>query len=156
MESYRWNSHKVNKRFGDYSLSLGMVWNPVPVHLLKINIGRSFRLPGANELASNGVHHGTFRHEQVMLCWLPSKDGNWILPIFLNVGACLFLFLRMSVGLAIIFFCTLPENGLCYLMPDKFTGMRKQKLCSSVWKQRSVSIFSSVQLSFLRRIYLYL
>lgn len=37
--SYRWNSHKVNKRFGDYSLSLGMVWNPVPVHLLKINIG---------------------------------------------------------------------------------------------------------------------
>ena len=78
---------------------------------------------------------------RVMLCWLPSKDGNWILPIFLNVGACLFLFLRMSVGLAIIFFCTLPENGLCYLMPDKFTGMRKQKLCSSVWKQRSVSIF---------------
>lgn len=64
VESYRWNSHKVNKRFGDYSLSLGMVWNPVPVHLLKINIGRSFRLPGANELASNGVHHGTFRHEQ--------------------------------------------------------------------------------------------
>ncbi|MEG0455646.1 MAG: TonB-dependent receptor, partial [Bacteroides sp.] len=25
---------------------------------------RSFRLPGANELAANGVHHGTFRHEQ--------------------------------------------------------------------------------------------
>ena len=32
--------------------------------MLKVNIGRSFRLPGANELASNGVHHGTFRHEQ--------------------------------------------------------------------------------------------
>ncbi len=29
-----------------------------------MNLGRSFRLPGANELASNGVHHGTFRHEQ--------------------------------------------------------------------------------------------
>lgn len=156
VESYRWNSHKVNKRFGDYSLSLGMVWNPVPVHLLKINIGRSFRLPGANELASNGVHHGTFRHEQGDA--LLASEQGWQLDTsyLLNVGACLFLFLRMSVGLAIIFFCTLPENGLCYLIPDKFTGMRKQKLCSSVWKQRSVSIFSSVQLSFLRRIYLYL
>jgi iron complex outermembrane receptor protein len=31
---------------------------------MKVNAGRSFRLPGANELASNGVHHGAFRHEQ--------------------------------------------------------------------------------------------
>ena len=32
--------------------------------MVKANVGRSFRLPGANELAANGVHHGTFRHEQ--------------------------------------------------------------------------------------------
>lgn len=64
VELYRWNSHHVNRRFGDYSFSLGMVWNPSSEHLLKVNMGRSFRLPGANELASNGVHHGTFRHEQ--------------------------------------------------------------------------------------------
>jgi len=30
----------------------------------KFNIGKSFRFPTANELASNGVHHGAFRHEQ--------------------------------------------------------------------------------------------
>ena len=41
-----------------------MVWNLKDQHLLKANIGNSFRLPGANELAANGVHHGTFRHEQ--------------------------------------------------------------------------------------------
>lgn len=64
VDFYRWNSHKVDRRFGDYSLSLGVVWNPLPAHLVKVNLGRSFRLPGANELASNGVHHGTFRHEQ--------------------------------------------------------------------------------------------
>lgn len=64
MDFYRWNSHKVDRRFGDYSISLGVVWNPLPAHLVKVNLGRSFRLPGANELASNGVHHGTFRHEQ--------------------------------------------------------------------------------------------
>ncbi len=64
VESYRWNSRRVNRSFGDYSLSLGVVWTPSVLHQLKVNVGRSFRLPGANELASNGVHHGTFRHEQ--------------------------------------------------------------------------------------------
>jgi iron complex outermembrane receptor protein len=62
--AYRWRSYPVDRRFGDFSGSLGIVWNPDPVHLIKLNAGRSFRLPGANELASNGVHHGTFRHEQ--------------------------------------------------------------------------------------------
>lgn len=41
-----------------------MVWTPTSSQMMKVNVGRSFRLPGANELASNGVHHGTFRHEQ--------------------------------------------------------------------------------------------
>lgn len=57
-------SHAVDRTFGDYSGSLGIVWSPAKAHLLKANVGHSFRLPGANELASNGVHHGTFRHEQ--------------------------------------------------------------------------------------------
>jgi iron complex outermembrane recepter protein len=30
----------------------------------KLNIGKSYRLPSAPELSMNGVHHGTFRHEQ--------------------------------------------------------------------------------------------
>ena len=30
---------------------------------MKLNVGTSFRMPTAIELASNGVHHGTFRHE---------------------------------------------------------------------------------------------
>jgi iron complex outermembrane receptor protein len=60
----KWRSYAVNRNFGDYSLSVGVVWNPEREHLLQANIGRSFRLPGANELAANGVHHGTFRHEK--------------------------------------------------------------------------------------------
>lgn len=64
IESNKIRSHAVDRSFGDWSGSVGMVWNPSPEHLLKANIGHSFRLPGANELASNGVHHGTFRHEQ--------------------------------------------------------------------------------------------
>lgn len=57
-------SAKVDKDFGDISGSVGMIWEISDKYLFKANIGRSFRLPGANELASNGVHHGTFRHEQ--------------------------------------------------------------------------------------------
>jgi iron complex outermembrane receptor protein len=62
--AFRWRSYPVNSRFGNWSGSLGIIWNPADEHWLKANLGRSFRLPGANELASNGVHHGTFRHEQ--------------------------------------------------------------------------------------------
>jgi iron complex outermembrane receptor protein len=42
-----------------------------------MNIGHSFRLPGANELASNGVHHGTFRHEQGDASLNSEKGWQW-------------------------------------------------------------------------------
>jgi iron complex outermembrane receptor protein len=61
---YRRRSYPVDRRFGDFSGSVGLSWNPEGRHQLKANIGHSFRLPGANELAANGVHHGAFRHEQ--------------------------------------------------------------------------------------------
>ncbi|MDR1169267.1 MAG: TonB-dependent receptor [Prevotellaceae bacterium] len=64
VEAYKWRSYGVNRYFGDISGSLGISWIPDRSHLVTANIGRSFRLPGANELASNGVHHGAFRHEQ--------------------------------------------------------------------------------------------
>jgi iron complex outermembrane receptor protein len=64
VETYKWRSRNVNRHFGDVSGSLGFVWILDRTHQLKVNLGRSFRLPGANELASNGVHHGAFRHEQ--------------------------------------------------------------------------------------------
>ncbi|MCD7938166.1 MAG: TonB-dependent receptor [Tannerellaceae bacterium] len=64
IEQYKWRSRKVNRTFGDVSASLGVVWQAGDHQLVKVNAGRSFRLPGANELAANGVHHGTFRHEQ--------------------------------------------------------------------------------------------
>lgn len=59
---YQWRSYPVKKSFSDVSTSVGIVWSKGK-HTLKGNLGKSFRLPGANELASNGVHHGTFRHE---------------------------------------------------------------------------------------------
>jgi iron complex outermembrane receptor protein len=64
IERYRRRSYGVDFCSGDFSGSAGIVWKPDDVQLIKFNAGKSFRLPGANELAANGVHHGTFRHEQ--------------------------------------------------------------------------------------------
>jgi len=64
IDAYKWRSYGVDFHSGDFSGSLGIVWSLDDKQQMKANIGRSFRLPGANELAANGVHHGTFRHEQ--------------------------------------------------------------------------------------------
>lgn len=81
IQAYRWRSYPVDRAYGNYSCSAGVVWTPAAGHLLKMNVGRSFRLPGVNELASNGVHHGTFRHEKGMPLFLRNKDGRLMLPI---------------------------------------------------------------------------
>ena len=64
LERYKMRSYEIDRLYKAFSGAIGMAWNPSRQHSLKLNIGRSFRLPGVNELASNGVHHGTFRHEQ--------------------------------------------------------------------------------------------
>ncbi len=53
----------LQRTFGDFSGSVGFQYTLTPRHSLKMNAGKSFRYPSANELASNGVHHGAFRHE---------------------------------------------------------------------------------------------
>ena len=64
VEIYAMRSVEINRTFNNLSGSVGFEYNPSKIHNIKINIGRSFRYPGANELASNGLHHGAFRHEQ--------------------------------------------------------------------------------------------
>ncbi|WP_329905262.1 TonB-dependent receptor [Porphyromonas pogonae] len=81
---YHWRAHPVNRSFGDWSLSLGMIWNISPNQVAKVNIGHSFRLPGANELSANGVHHGSFRHERGN-SMLNSENG-WQLDASYNLN----------------------------------------------------------------------
>lgn len=62
------NEHKVRaedmtKNMGDFSFSTGLSYAINPLWTMKANLGKSFRMATANELSSNGVHHGTFRHE---------------------------------------------------------------------------------------------
>ncbi|MEM9675897.1 MAG: TonB-dependent receptor, partial [Bacteroidota bacterium] len=53
----------LTRQFADVSVALGGQWQPSSTWQMKLNLGTSFRMPTAIELASNGVHHGTFRHE---------------------------------------------------------------------------------------------
>jgi iron complex outermembrane receptor protein len=44
--------------------SAGLSWRDQQGSAFNVHLGNSFRLPGLPELGSNGVHHGSFRHEQ--------------------------------------------------------------------------------------------
>ena len=97
--------------------------------MVKVNIGRSFRLPGANELAANGVHHGTFRHEQGDAS-LKSEQG-WQMDASYNLRYHGF---SVSVSPFVSWFsnyifCVPQANGQFCRMPDRFTATREPKHC---------------------------
>lgn len=54
----------IFRQFGNLSGSLGLAWQAVRRFTIKLNLGSSYRMPTAIELSSNGIHHGTFRHEK--------------------------------------------------------------------------------------------
>lgn len=74
-QRYVWNSNSriidslsvppTDDRFVNWSGSLGGRYTLREERLwLKFHLGKSFRVPYPSETVSNGVHHGTFRHEQ--------------------------------------------------------------------------------------------
>ncbi|WP_246535277.1 TonB-dependent receptor [Litoribacter ruber] len=53
----------INRSMYNASGGTGLSWIINDSNNLKVNLGTSYRIPTAIELASNGVHHGNFRHE---------------------------------------------------------------------------------------------
>ncbi|WP_165020830.1 TonB-dependent receptor [Dysgonomonas sp. ZJ279] len=68
VQQYAQRALDVDRRFNSFSGSVGVNYNMKDYYngyyTIKANIGKSYRFPTANELASNGVHHGAFRHEK--------------------------------------------------------------------------------------------
>lgn len=62
-QEYAQRSQGVDRFFGDVSWSIGLSKPFLDHWILRANLSRSFRLPSAIELSSNGIHHGSFRHE---------------------------------------------------------------------------------------------
>lgn len=52
-----------SKQYFNVSGSLGANYVYSHRHQFKVNSGTAYRIPAVVELAANGVHHGTFRHE---------------------------------------------------------------------------------------------
>ena len=63
-EAYSLRAQALRRNFWNWSLSLGARYTPLEHLALKLYLGRSYRLPSVNELGANGVHHGSYRHEQ--------------------------------------------------------------------------------------------
>ena len=128
---YIWNSNEIitdsllspqtDDLFFNWSASIGSglklqggEW------LLKANIGKSFRVPYPAETVSNGIHHGTFRHE-VGTPDLDSEQGyqldlsaDWNFEKFKGSLACYFNYFDNYIYLGPTFpaqFSPLPEAG---------------------------------------------
>lgn len=62
--SYATTSSEVERDFRNFNIMGGALYNFHSNWDISVNTGTSFRLPTAIELGANGIHHGSFRHEQ--------------------------------------------------------------------------------------------
>jgi len=62
--SYAQRSQDLDKDFNSFNIRLGWEHRFNKQFSSKLNLGTAFRLPTAIELGANGIHHGSFRHEQ--------------------------------------------------------------------------------------------
>ena len=129
----------TNPEFFNWSASAGLstaIWGDGAQ--LKANIGKSFRVPYPAETVSNGIHHGTFRHE-VGTPGLDSEHGyqldlslEWERPNFSGMVATYFNFFQNYIYLGPTFparFSPLPESGQIfqYRQDDAiYTGFEAQ------------------------------
>ncbi len=117
-------SEDLQATYQNLSGSLGFAYRISPYFQLKTNIGNVFRTPHIVELTSNGVHHGTFRHEkgdptlksergyQADMVFLlhDRKEEKWNISLspFFNYFTN-YIFLQPTAR-----FSTLPEAGQIY------------------------------------------
>lgn len=61
---YAQRSPDLSRNLGNFNLKVGAMYSLNKKIDFTLNIGSSFRNPTPIELGANGVHHGSFRHEQ--------------------------------------------------------------------------------------------
>ncbi|MFC6859471.1 TonB-dependent receptor [Zunongwangia atlantica] len=62
--AYAQRSQDLNRDFTSFNARLGWDHQFNDQFSSKVNLGTAFRIPTAIELGANGIHHGSFRHEQ--------------------------------------------------------------------------------------------
>lgn len=107
----------------NYAAALGAVYQLMPSKwYLRANFAKSFRVPYPNETASNGVHHGNFRHEMGNPDLTPEQgyqldvSTDWQTTKFKGSLATYFNYFDNYIYLGPSgLFSTLPEAGQVYL-----------------------------------------
>ncbi len=61
---YASRSKSIDRNFSNLNGMIGVTFQPNDEWDFNFNAGTNFRLPTAIELGSNGIHHGSFRHER--------------------------------------------------------------------------------------------
>lgn len=61
---YAERSKDISRTFSNFNGMIGGTFQANDFWDFNLNLGTSFRLPTATELAANGIHHGSFRHER--------------------------------------------------------------------------------------------
>lgn len=67
----------IDNDYYNFTGSVGLKWKMLNAIDANTNLAKTFRAPTANELASNGVHHGTFRHEEGNPDLNPESGYQW-------------------------------------------------------------------------------
>jgi iron complex outermembrane recepter protein len=107
--------------FHNWSGSVGAYFSEKDLPIVRMNVGKSYRIPYPNETSSNGIHHGNFRHElgnpdlvsengyQLDLSLEDDRNGfSWQIAGFFNYFEN-YIYLRPSAN-----FSSLPEAGLLF------------------------------------------
>jgi len=106
------------RRYLSTTASVGLSWRDQQGSVFNVHLGNSFRLPGLPELGSNGVHHGSFRHEQGDSSLRPEQ--GWQLDVggersmgrFICKGSGFFNYFSRYIYLRPTgYFSFLPEGG---------------------------------------------
>lgn len=90
------------------SFSTGLVLSASDTRLIKINLGSGIRFPTPIELASNGIHHGNFRHEKGNANLVTERSWQADLGITQQIG---------SVSVSVSPFASV-YSGFIYLAPS--------------------------------------
>lgn len=79
---YALRSSPLNKKYHSFNLMAGVKHEFSNFWEISANAGTNFRIPTAIELAANGIHHGSFRHEQGDNTLNPEK--GWVTDLSLS------------------------------------------------------------------------
>ena len=63
-DKYAMRGRKINRDFQTINGVIGASYQAGKFWDFNLNVGTNYRLPTAIELGANGIHHGSFRHEQ--------------------------------------------------------------------------------------------